>query len=521
MPDAPLDDRIRARRWWILATLCLSLVLIVAGNSSLNVALPQIQAALGSSQSDLQWMVDAYSLTFAVLLLPAGALADRYGRKTSLQFGMVVFGVASLISIFATSNWQLIALRAVAGFGSAFIMPGTLSILSNVFHDPRERQRAIGIWAGFAGLGGAVGPIVSGLLLEHFDWNSVFVITLVLSVVALAAGAFLLPNSSDPHETRLDPLGVVLAVASVGALLYGIIEGPANGWTSPTTLGTVGTGLMLLVGFVAWETHNPDPMLDVRLFRNRAFSVGASTITLQYFATFGLYFAMAQYLQLSHGYSALQAGLAGLPIGILGMAGAPLSATFVRRYGHRRVVGIGLMLTAAGLGVMSTVTPTTTFALLFVGFCLVGFGNGQSTAPSTTLIMASVPRSKSGVGSAVNDLSRELGGALGIAVLGSVMSSVYRSRIAGNVGSPELASLAGTSVDATLRAAEHAGGPTGQALIHGAQTSFAEGFAMAMLVGSVVLLINAGLVWVRAIHVDPNHPLTAESTTPTADGHTG
>ncbi|MBS1847943.1 MAG: MFS transporter [Actinobacteria bacterium] len=498
-----IADRIHERRWMILAVLCLSLVLIVAGNSSLNVALPFIQAALGSTPSQLQWMVDAYSLTFAVLLLPAGALADRFGRKTSLQVGLVVFGLASLAATLSTQNWELIAMRSLTGAGAAFIMPGTLSILTNVFHDPRERQRAIAIWAGFAGLGGAIGPIVSGLLLEHFSWSSVFFISVVIVIIALVAGAFLLPNSSDPDEARLDPIGVLLAVGAVGPLLYGIIEAPEHGWASPTTLTTVAVGLIVLVGFVTWELRNPHPMLDIRLFRVRAFSVGSSTITLQFFAMYGLYFAMAQYLQISHGYSALQAGLAGLPIGVFGMLGAPMSAKFVRRFGHGKVVGVGLLLSAGGLAIMSGVTPTTTFALLFVGFCLMGFGNGQTTAPSTTLIMSSVPRTKSGVGSAVNDLSRELGGALGIAVLGSVMASVYRSKFTGHVGSPELAARVGSTVDSAHAAMAHLSPADAATVHHAVQASFADGFGVAMLVGAAILVANAALVWVRGTSLDP------------------
>jgi len=503
---SPADDHIQARRWWILAVLCLSLLLIVAGNSSLNVALPDIQADLGSSPSQLQWIVDAYSMVFAVLLLPAGALADRFGRKTSLQVGLVVFAAASLAATYATATWQLIALRGLTGVGAAFIMPGTLSILMNVFRDLRERQRAIAIWAGCAGLGGALGLVATGILLEHYSWGSVFFISVVIAAIALAVGAVILPNSSDPHEAVLDPRGVVLAVGSVGSLLYGIIEGPANGWLSATTLGTVGAGVVLLAAFVWWELRNPHPMLDVRLFRVRAFSVGSTTITLQYFAMYGLYFAVTQYLQISHGYSPLQAALAALPIGAVGMVASPMSAQFVRRLGHRRVVGSGLVLSAIGLLLMGWVTPTTNYLVLFCGFVLMGFGNGQTTAPSTTLIMASVPRAKSGVGSAVNDLSRELGGALGIAVLGSVMSSVYRNNIADNVGVGALVHHAGSTIETTLRAASLAGPntPAGQALLHAGKVTFAEGFGFAMILGACVLFANSLLVWVRAIAVSPH-----------------
>lgn len=510
--DATPPD-VQQRRWLILAVLCLSLLLIVAGNSSLNVALPDIQASLGSSPSQLQWMVDIYSMVFAVLLLPAGALADRFGRKTALQFGLAVFALASLAATFASANWQLIVLRGITGLGAAFIMPGTLSILMNVFGNARERQTAIAIWAGCAGLGGALGPVLTGLLLTWFGWGSTFFISVVIAVVALVAGAVLLPNSSDPHEAVLDPIGVLLAVGAVGALLYGTIEGPAAGWLSPETIATIGGGFVFLAGFVAWELRNPHPMLDMRLFRVRAFSVGSTTITLQYFAMYGLYFAVAQYLQISHGYTALQAALAALPIGVLGMIGSPTSAVLVRRFGHRRVVGSGLALSSVGLFLMGWVTPTTSYLVLFVGFVLMGFGNGQTTAPSTTLIMSSVPRAKSGVGSAVNDLSRELGGALGIAVLGSVMSTVYRSNIAGNVGSAALAARAGSTVETTLRAAagSGAGSQAAQVLHHAAQVSFAEGFGVAMILGACVLVANSVLVWARAISV---HPYEAPSAAP-------
>jgi predicted MFS family arabinose efflux permease len=316
----------------------------------------------------------------------------------------------------------------------------------------------------------------------------------------------LLPNSSDPHEAVLDPLGVLLAVLAVGGLLYGIIEGPETGWTAPLTLATIVGGTAMLAAFVAWELRNPHPMLDVRLFKERAFSVGSSTITLQFFAMYGLYFAVTQYLQISHGYSPLRAALAAVPIGIVGMVAAPMSATFVRRFGHRRVVGSGLILSAIGLALMGGVTPTTSYVLILVGFLAMGFGNGQTTAPSTTLIMSSVPRAKSGVGSAVNDLSRELGGALGIAVLGSIMSSVYRSDIGHHLPA-HLAAKAGTSIDVTLRAAAAAHDRAdGQALHHAAQVTFAHGFGVAMLLGAVVLLANSALVWVRAVSVHPHGP---------------
>jgi len=502
-----VDEAIHRRRWWALGVLCLSLVLIVAGNASLNVALPDIQADLGASGSDLQWIVDIYGLIFAGLLLPAGALADRFGRKTALQFGLVVFGAAALVATWGTETWHLITLRGLMGVGAAFIMPGTLAILSNVFADPGEKRRAIAIWAGFAGLGGALGTVVSGIVLRHSGWASTFLVNVPIVVVALLAGVKLLPNSSDPREARLDPVGGLLAMAGLGTLLYAIIEAPHRGWLSAGTLLITAAGLALIAAFVRWELHTDHPMLDVRLFRIRSFAIGSSTITLQFMAMFGLYFALAQWLVSAHGYSPLTTAFIGLPIGVFAMIGAPLSARNVSRFGPRAVVGTGLLVSATGLFLVAvTASATTPVWIIIVGFCLVGLGNGQTTAPSTTLIMSSVPRAKSGVGSAVNDLSRELGGALGIAVLGSVMNSAYRTRIGDELsGQPgSVRSAAGASIDATFRAAErfpdHA-----EALRQAGRDAFSGAFGRAMLLAVAIALVNAACVWIfqgrRADHV--------------------
>lgn len=516
-----IDPAIHARRWWSLAVLCLSLVLIVAGNASLNVALPDLQAQLGASSSDLQWIVDVYGLVFAGLLLPAGALADRFGRKTSLQLGLVVFGSAAFVASFGTETWHLIAARAVMGVGAAFIMPGTLAILNNVFGDPVEKRKAIAIWAGCAGLGGAIGTIVSGLLLEAHSWASTFLVNVPIVALALAAGVKLLPNSSDPSEARLDPVGALLAVVGLGGMLYGIIEAPLHGWLSPETLAIVGASAAVLVAFVAWELRTDHPMLDVRLFRIRSFAIGSSTITLQFMAMFGLYYSLAQYLQLSRGYTALATAFIALPIGAFAMIGAPLSARNVGRFGPRLVVGTGLLVSATGLFLVAvTASPTTPVIVIVIGFALVGLGNGQTTAPSTTLIMGSVPRAKSGVGSAVNDLSRELGGALGIAVLGSVMNSVYRSRITGRLSSlpPEVQEQANASVATTFQAAKdhpaHA-----NLLLDAGRDVFSHAFGRAMLLGVAIVLCNALCVWTfQGRHRGAVAPDPASPTAPDPDG---
>ncbi|HZQ58124.1 MAG TPA: MFS transporter [Acidimicrobiales bacterium] len=495
------QDLVYRRRWWTLACLCLSLVLIVANNSSLNVNLPVLQRALNSSNSGLQWIVDAYSLVFAGLLLPAGALADRYGRKTALQFGLVVMGVASLLAMFGTDTWQVIACRAAMGVGAAFVMPGTLSILTNVF-PPTERGKAIAIWAGFAGFGGVLGPLASGYLLDHFYWGSAFFINLPIIGLALGAGLFLVPNSKDPGDTVIDPPGVVLVVAGLFVLLYGVIDGPERGWLTPTIIIAVGAGAVLLAGFTWWELHARDPMLDMRLFTNRGFAIGSGTITLQYFALYGLFFIFSQYLELSKGYAPFKTAVVQVPIGLLSMFGAPLSAPLVRRYGPRVVVGSGLLFTAAGLAILATAHPSTPLAVLVPGELLIGLGIGQTTAPSTTLIMTSVRLSKAGVGSAVNDVSRELGGALGIAVLGSILNSAYRGSIGRRLPPglpPVVAADAHRSVTDALLATSnrrvHLAPAQAQQLVGAVKATFAHSFGYAMMGGAVMLALCSAMVW--------------------------
>ncbi len=500
-PDVGADSAAYDRRWWALGCLCLSLVLIVANNSSLNVNLPVLQRALGSSNSGLQWLVDAYSLVFAGLLLPAGALADRYGRKTALQLGLIVVGLASLTAMVCSTTSEVIVCRAVMGAGAAFIMPGTLSILTNIF-PPQERGKAIAIWAGFAGFGGVLGLVASGFLLDRFYWGSAFFINVPIILLALGAGYFLVPNSKDPADTVLDPLGVVLVVSGLLVLLYGVIDGPDAGWMTPPILVSLLIGAALLVMFVMWELRTANPMLDVRLFRNRSFAVGSGTITLQYFALYGLFFIFAQYLELAKGYAPLKTAVAQLPIGLLMMVGAPMSARMVTRFGPRAVVGSGLLFTATGLGVLATAKPGTIIWVLVGAEILIGLGIGQTTAPSTTLIMSAVRTSKSGVGSAVNDVSRELGGALGIAVLGSVLNQAYRGKIAARLPPglpPRVIADAHKSVtDALLDITNpkiHLPAQLVTPLINAVRTTFADGFGFAMLGGAAMLVVCSAMVW--------------------------
>jgi MFS transporter, DHA2 family, multidrug resistance protein len=429
----PFDRSTRAyrQRWWILGVLCLSLLVIIVDNSILNVALPRLQEDLNATFSQLQWMVDSYTLVFACLLLTAGSLGDRFGRKGALQLGMVVFGAGSLMSAFANSPTQLIATRALMGIGGAFIMPSTLSLITNVF-PPEERGRAISYWAAIAGIGVALGPVSGGLLLERFYWGSIFLVNLPIVVVALVAGGILLPKSSDPSHPKLDLVGASLSITGLLALVYAIIDGPLQGWGSGRILSSFAIAAVLLGAFAYWESHSEHPMLNLEFFKNPRFSAASSGLMLIFFAMFGATFLLTQYLQFVIGYSPLRAGTALLPWAGIMLFVAPASARLTERIGTKRVVGMGLTFATASLLFMSTLPATHIGYIKDVlpRLLLLAFGMGLTMAPATESIMGSLPRAKAGVGSAMNDTTRQVGGALGVAVVGSVMTSVYGSRVA-------------------------------------------------------------------------------------------
>lgn len=480
------------RRWRVLAVACLSLVLVVASVSSLNVALPTLARDLDASGRELQWIVDAYALVFAGLLLPFGALGDRYGRKGALQVGLGLFALCSVALTFAGTPLQLIAFRGIMGAAAALIMPATLSIITNVF-PAEERARAIAIWAGFAGAGGAIGPVVSGLLLERFWWGSIFFINLPIIAVALVAGALIMPTSKDTDEQPLDPVGAVLSISGLGLLLYAIIEAPELGWLSTATLAGFAGAVVLLAGFVMWERRTASPMLPMRFFRDRGFTAGSVTISLVFFAMFGMFFTITQYLQFVLGYSALEAAFSLLPASVVLVLLAPRSAVLAERYGSRRVVGGGLLLVVAGFLVLATLTRDSGYLQLLAGVVLIAAGMANTMPPSTTAIMAAMPLGKAGVGSAVNDTTRELGGAVGIAVLGSVLNSVYRSRAADLFRDlpSEVADRAQESIAAGIAVA--GGGP--EALLDDVRDAFNDGIRAAILVAAAILVLAAVFVF--------------------------
>jgi len=410
----------------------------------------------------------------------------------------VLFALGSMASVMADTAEQLIFTRAFMGIGGALIMPSTLSILTNVFHDPRERGRAIAIWAGFSGLAVALGPMIGGLLLEHYSWHSVFLINIPVAGVALVAGAFIIPKSRDPKQSRLDPVGAVLSIIGLATLLFGIIEGPEKGWSSDQVIAAFAIAAVTLVAFVLWERHSRSPMLDMSLFANPRFTAASSTITLVFFALFGSLFLMTQYWQLVHGYSPLEAGVRLLPHAATMMIVAPLSARVVEKVGTKRVVLAGLAMIMISLALLSTIEADSSYPLVISYFMLMAAGMGMTMAPATESVMGSVPRDKAGVGSAVNDTTRQVGGALGVAIIGSAVSSVYVSRIGTLASDTGLDPRATSAAEASLGGAQRVGAELGDqasSFIAGANQIFVDSMAIGMRISLFVVGIALVMAW--------------------------
>lgn len=489
------DEEIHRRRWLVLGTMCLSLVMVVVANSSLNVALPTMQHDLDASASQVHWILDSYALVFAGVLLLAGAIGDRFGRKGALLAGLGLFGLGALIGGTADSANVVIAGRAVMGIGAAFVMPATLSLITAVF-PPHERARAIAIWAGFAGAGGAFGPIISGALLERFWWGSTILVNLPVIAVVATAVAVVAPRSRDDEATPLDPVGAALSLVGLSALLFGVIEGPERGWTSTVVLGSFATAAAVLGAFVAWERRAAHPMLPIALFRDRRFSVGSGVVTATFFAMFGFFFLFSQYMQFGRDYSALLTGVAFLPFAMTMIAVAPRSAALAERIGGGPTMALGFVLMAAGFVVLGAVDISSPYLVLAVALVLTAAGMGITTAPSTAAIMSAVPLAKAGVGSAVNDTTRELGGALGIAALGSIVSASYRSEIdlAGLDLPPTAAAHVEESVGAASGVAAQLDSDAGGALATRAAETFTDAFNITNGVSAAVALAAAVIV---------------------------
>lgn len=497
-----VDDGAHPRRWVILGVLCTSLLLVMQGNTALNLALPKIAGDIGLSSSAMQWIVDIYSLVFAGLLFTTSSIGDRFGRKGVMQAGLALFGLASAYAAFgADSSAGLIAARAVMGLAGAMIMPSTLSILTNVF-PVSERPKAIAVWSGIAGGGAALGMLLNGFVLEHFAWHSVFIINLPLAIGALAIGMVLVPTSKDPGGSRIDLLGAVLSTAGISSLVYGLIEAPAHGWLSGETLAFLGGGLVAIGLFIAWQLKTPEPMLDVRLFRKPAFGVSSLSLTLVFFALMGIFFSISQLFQLVMGYGTFESALRSSPIFLAMIVVAPQAPAVAKRIGTRRTVAGGMVLIAAGIGIMSFLADTPSYLQVAGGMVVMAVGMALAMSPTTGLLMSAVPRERAGMGSAMNDTTRELGGSLGIAVLGSVMASNYASHVAGAVTG--LPAQAAAAVKSSLAGALTVAGQTGNAaLAETAKSAYMSGMTLAMVVGAGIILLAAALAFVGLPADDP------------------
>ena len=412
----------------VTAVVCLALAAVVSAMASLNVALPSIARATHASQTQLEWIIDAYSLTFAALLLPAGAIGDKFGRRRTLVAGLVVFGAGSALAMTASGATELIALRGVLGLGAALVMPATLSTITSTF-PAAQRTKAVGVWAGVAGGSAVLGLLTSGLVLQVWSWRSVFAVNVVLAVVAIIGTLRVVPESADKDAPRLDVVGAALAVAGLTSLVFSIIEAPEQGWLDVRTLVGLGVGVLVLALFVGWELRHAHPLIDPRLFGIRGLSAGTLSISIQFFAFFGFVFALLQYLQGVRGDSPLMAAVSVLPMAGTLMPTSRLAPMLVARIGARRVNVIGLLVVAGGMVTMAQLGTSSSYWLVVGGLVPLGAGMGLAMTPATSAITEALPKAQQGVGSALNDLSRELGGALGIAVLGTVLTSSYRSNL--------------------------------------------------------------------------------------------
>jgi EmrB/QacA subfamily drug resistance transporter len=500
-PKGSMDPQtIQRRRWIILSVLIISLVAIVLDNTVLNIALktisePKSKGGLGASQSQLEWAINSYTLVFAGLLFTFGVIGDRIGRKRMLMIGMTMFGLASLLSSYAQTPTQLIWARAAMGLGGAAVMPQTLSIITTVF-DPKERPRAIGIWAGAVGMAIALGPILGGLLLNHFWWGSVFLINVPLTAVGVVAIAFLVPESKSRQPGRIDFLGVLMSIAGLVLVVFGIIQGGDTGsWLRADVLGPVFGGLAVLVAFGWYESRIAHPSLDVRLFRDPRLSSAAGAIALVFFALAGAFFFTSFYLQNVRDYSPLQAGLLTIPLAVGQLLCAPRSAVMVRRFGAKAVCATGLLLVAAAMIGYHLLGTSTPIWVLEVTFFIQGAGMGTVMPPATELVMSVVPRDRGGAGSAITNISRQVAVALGVAVLGSVLAQAYRGQLAPHLGVLPAAARgqATASIAATQAAAQHLG-PAGRGLLAAADQSFVHAMHLTSVISFSIAVLGAGVM---------------------------
>ena len=479
----------------LLATTCLAALTINLDTTIVNVALPSIARELDADTSELLWVVDGYNLAFAALVLAMGSMSDRFGRRPSLVLGLTTFSVASGAAALVQSVEALVALRVVMGASAALIFPTTLSVIANAFTERRERATALGVWGAAVGMGVALGPVSGGLLLEHFSWHSVFWALVPVGVVAIGMTLAFVPESRDPGVPPLDLPGLLVSVAALGTLTWTVIEGPENGWTSTVTLAGLLVAAILAVVFVLIERAAAHPMLDVGLFSDRRFSAACAAVTIAFFSLFGFIFLITQFFQFLRDYSALGTGVRILPVAVSIAVASVAGGQLAPRLGTKAVVGTGMLLLGLSFVWVSTIDVDVDYATTVVPqMVLMGLGLGLITTPATESIMQVLPPARAGVGSAVNDATRELGGTLGVAVVGSLFSSLYGARLADQLGSrldPATLEAARGSVGYTDALATQVPGVT-----RAMEVAFVDGLSRGSLAIGVLCLLGSVVAWV-------------------------
>lgn len=510
----PSAGQLYAKRWWAMGVLSVTILISTIDMTILNVALPDLARSLNASTSDLQWIVDAYTIMLAGLLLLGGGIADRFGRKGTFIAGLLVFAGASTAAAFCQNPQQLIAARAVMGIGAALLMPPALAITAVIF-PPKERAKAIGIWAAFGSAGLVLGPILGGILLESFHWGSVFLVTVPFAVAAAVGAALLVPTSRRTDEEHLDVIGALLSVLGLFTFFFGMIEAPNDGWLIPQTIVALTLGTLLLAAFVVWELRNRHPMYDVRVYKIPALDAGAISIFLIYVAQLGMLFLIPQYLQFVLGHSALETGLMMIPYGLAFLVAATSSPRIARRFGVHPTLTAAMLLVAAGMLLLSLIDRIDGYPIVVLGTAVFALGGGLAIAPATALIVNVLPVTKAGDGSSTNQITRQVGAAFGVALIGSIFASVFANGVGKAVDAAGAAPAIALTAKHSLPAAQHLATllPPGrqQALRAAADSAFVHAAHVGLLVACVLALVGATVVWVttRGAKLTPPGPVVA------------
>jgi EmrB/QacA subfamily drug resistance transporter len=497
LPTELIENKAFRQRWIALGFMGISLLIISLDNTVLNLALPSIAKNLGSSASQLQWIVDAYVLAIAGLLLTVGYLGDRLGRKPTLMVGMAIFALFSLGAALSKSTGMLIGMRALMGIGAATILPATLSILTATFRDAKERAQAVAIWASVFSLGMGIGPLVGGYLLDNFHWSSVFYINIPVIVIGLVGTFYFIENSKAANPRRIDVPGTLLSMAGLFFLVYAIIKAGMDGWTATHVLVAFGAAAVLLAGFIIWEFRSANAMLPLRLFRNMSFSGANIAMMLVFFGLMGSFFFLGQFLQSVQNYTPLQAGVRLLPMAATSFVAALISARVAGFLGTKFTVALGIMLTALGFfDFVRIAAVDASYGSIVVAMCLSALGMGFTMSPATNSVLGSIPVSQSGVGSAMNNASRQVGAALGVAVLGTVLNSTYIAKINAVAWPPQLPAQAleaiRNSVQGAHIVAQNVPVPAlSKMIIDQSNQAFTSGSQHALLVGAIIMAVSS------------------------------